>query len=192
MGGYTYDSRPPFWQGIYGFFDYADLYDDLAKRALDGDCIVEIGSFLGRSACYLGEKIKQNRRQVTLLCVDTWPSTYKVDDGGVREIETPFDTFMANVRQSDLSDVIVPLRVPSTSAATFVRNGLSSVFIDGDHSYEACREDIIAWLPKVRRGGVLAGHDYSDTFPGVMRAAKELFGERLRLVSRQCWYVDIV
>lgn len=188
---YTYEPRPPFWHAVHGFFDYDDLYDDMAKRALDGDCIVEVGSFLGRSACYLGSKIKQSRKKITLLCVDVWPSTYKLDDGGPKEIEAPFETFLANIRQADLLDVVIPIRAPSTVAATFVRNGLSSVFIDGDHSYEACRDDIVAWLPKVRRGGILAGHDYSDSFPGVIKAANELFGQRLHHVSKQCWYVDI-
>lgn len=188
---YTYEPRPAFWTAIHGFFDYQDLYDELARRALDGDCIVEVGSFLGRSACYLGSKLKESNKNVTLLCVDTWPSTYKLNDGGPRDIEAPFETFLANVRQSDLLDYVIPIRSPSVVAATFVRNGLSSVFIDGDHSYEGCRDDIVAWLPKVRRGGILAGHDYSDTFPGVIKSANELFGGRLHTVSKQCWYVDI-
>lgn len=189
---HTYEPLPPFWQAIHGFFDYADLYDELAKRALDGDCIVEVGSFLGRSACYLGGKLKLSRRNATVLCVDVWPSTYKLNDGGPRDIEAPFETFIANIRQADLLEVVVPLRMPSVKAATVVRDNLAAVFIDGDHSYESCRADIVAWLPKVRRGGILAGHDYSDTFPGVIKAAQELFGARLHTVSKQCWYVDIV
>lgn len=189
---YTYEPHPPFWTAIHGFFDYADLYDELSKRALDGDVIVEIGSFLGRSACYLGVKLKESRKHVMVLCVDTWPAIYKLNDGGPRDIETPFDTFRANVNQCDLLEVVIPIRMPSVRAASIVRNELAAVFIDGDHSYESCREDIVAWLPKVRRGGILAGHDYSDAFPGVIKAAKELFGSRLHTVSRQCWYVDIV
>ena len=34
------------------------------------------------------------------------------------------------------------------------------VYIDADHSYEAARADILAWLPLVRTGGIIAGHDY--------------------------------
>lgn len=192
MGAYSYEPCPPFWQGIFGFFDYEDVYDDFAKRALDGDCIVEVGCLLGRSACYLGTKIKQSRKRISVLCVDVWPSTYKINCGGPRDVEAPFETFLANIRQADLLDVIIPIRSPSLVAASLVRNDLACVFIDGDHSYEGCRDDIVAWLPKVRRGGILAGHDYSDTFPGVIKATNELFGERLRFVSKQCWYVDIV
>jgi Methyltransferase domain len=51
---------------------------------------------------------------------------------------------------------------------------LDFVFIDADHSYEACLADIKAWTPKVKRGGMISGHDYSETkWPGVVRAVQE-------------------
>jgi len=34
------------------------------------------------------------------------------------------------------------------------------VFIDADHTYEGCKKDIHDWYPKVKKGGVLCGHDY--------------------------------
>jgi hypothetical protein len=45
--------------------------------------------------------------------------------------------------------------------------------IDGDHSYEAVKADIQAWLPKMKRGGVISGDDYM--WPGVKKAAEEAF-----------------
>lgn len=44
------------------------------------------------------------------------------------------------------------------------------VFVDGDHSENGARTDIRAWGPKVRPGGIIAGHDYHRTYPGVVRA----------------------
>jgi predicted O-methyltransferase YrrM len=43
------------------------------------------------------------------------------------------------------------------------------VFIDGDHSYEGCKGDIEAWTPHLKRGGILAVHDYNkaDAFANV-------------------------
>lgn len=50
------------------------------------------------------------------------------------------------------------------------------VFIDGDHSRAACEADIVAWLPKVRRGGVICGHDYGHPkLPGVKEAVDTFF-----------------
>jgi hypothetical protein len=51
------------------------------------------------------------------------------------------------------------------------------VFIDADHSYSGCLRDIDAWLPKVRKGGIIAGHDYSkkEDKQGVNKAVQERF-----------------
>ena len=51
-------------------------------------------------------------------------------------------------------------------------NSLDFVFIDASHKYIDVKEDIINWLPKVRKGGILAGDDFS--WSGVRRALKEL------------------
>ena len=48
----------------------------------------------------------------------------------------------------------------SIEAAKDVPDGLDFVFIDADHGYQAVKDDIDAWLPKVRQGGIIAGHDY--------------------------------
>ncbi len=50
------------------------------------------------------------------------------------------------------------------------------VYIDGDHSYEAARDDIGDWWPQVVSGGVLAGHDYTPEATGVRRAVDEFCG----------------
>lgn len=69
-------------------------------------------------------------------------------------------------------------RMRSTEAAKhFADESLDFVFIDGDHSYTGCKTDIDAWLPKVKKGGLLCGHDYHNLdvpFPGVDRAVDEL------------------
>ena len=58
------------------------------------------------------------------------------------------------------------------------------VFIDGDHSYENVKADIDAWLPKVKLGGILAGHDIN--FPEVTKAVVES-GLSYEKVSPRCW-----
>lgn len=48
------------------------------------------------------------------------------------------------------------------------------IFIDADHSYESVRQDI-AWA-KQNSAGIICGHDYSPSFPGVMQAVHEVGG----------------
>lgn len=67
----------------------------------------------------------------------------------------------------------------STKAARqFENKSLDFVYIDGDHSYEAVMDDIKVWLPKLKKGGIMAGDDYMKSardkrFYDVIRAVDE-------------------
>ena len=79
------------------------------------------------------------------------------------------------------------IKMSSRAAAKYVRDGcLDLVFIDANHSYEAVKQDIELWLPKVRKGGIVSGHDYIVTeecpprfagYAGVKRAVDEFFSD---------------
>lgn len=66
------------------------------------------------------------------------------------------------------------------------------VFIDADHSYQGCLADIRNYLPKVRPGGVLMGHDYNpQAWPGVVRAVHQVFGRDVAVLDDCVWVVKI-
>jgi predicted O-methyltransferase YrrM len=67
---------------------------------------------------------------------------------------------------------------------------LDFVFIDADHSYEHCLEDIRDWAPKVRPGGLICGHDMDHPdFPGVRKAVEEYFGTDFEVLNHDwMWY----
>jgi len=70
------------------------------------------------------------------------------------------------------------LRLKSIQAVKCIEDEeLDLVFIDADHGYENVTEDIKLWLPKVRKGGILYGHDYNEYNKGVIRAVNEIFLE---------------
>ena len=72
------------------------------------------------------------------------------------------------------------LRKLSHEAIDLFKDGFfDMVFIDGDHSYEVVKQDIILWTPKIRSGGFLIGHDYNDLHPGVMQAVNEVLGSNV-------------
>jgi hypothetical protein len=50
-------------------------------------------------------------------------------------------------------------------------------FIDGSHEYEDVKADILAYLPKVKKGGILSGHDYDRIWAGVIQAVDETLGQ---------------
>ena len=86
------------------------------------------------------------------------------------------------------------LRLDSLRAAKLFPPGyFDIVFIDADHRYEHVRGDTIAWMPKVKKGGLLCGHDYPDNprrrkYKGVVAAVNEIVGkEDLMLFPANVW-----
>jgi len=73
----------------------------------------------------------------------------------------------------------------SEDAAQFFRHdSLDFCYIDGDHSYEAVKKDIKLYYPKIVKGGVLGGHDFCGSCPGVCRAVIEFVDKnKLKLNS---------
>jgi hypothetical protein len=74
-------------------------------------------------------------------------------------------------------------RMPSLNAAPKIEDGaLDFAYIDARHDYASVLEDLAAWFPKVRAGGIFAGHDYvNGQFPegefGVRSAVDEFFAD---------------
>jgi hypothetical protein len=66
------------------------------------------------------------------------------------------------------------------AAKDFEDESLDFVYIDANHDYESVKADIEAWLPKVKKGGIISGHDYcrrGNMNFGVIEAVNEKFSE---------------
>lgn len=172
------------WEDIPGWFDFASIYYEQIQRARSGARFVEVGCYLGRSSCYMASKIRDSGKRIEFYCVDTWtgspPDRYngeairravEENGGSIRRL------FDENVRGCGLESWITPIEMPSVQAAAmFEDESLDFVFIDADHSPQAVYDDLNAWWPKLRPGGLLAGHDYDGE--GVQGATKRFCNER--------------
>ena len=81
------------------------------------------------------------------------------------------------------SNIIKAIRQKSVEAAKqYENNSIDLVWIDAGHSYEEVKEDIKAWYPKVRYGGLIAGHDFAINHDvsrdGVVKAVLEIFKDK--------------
>lgn len=87
------------------------------------------------------------------------------------------------------------IRSDSLSAAERFEDGyFHFVFLDADHSKTAMLKDIPAWMPKVRKGGYICGHDYELTSRrkfGVRDAVDEIFGDRVQTGDGGTWFVKL-
>jgi hypothetical protein len=130
---------------------------------------------------------------IELVCVDTWLGarefwTWRLDPTISAESKEKRDlhlvngypsvyyTFLGNMKQLGLHDIVTPLPLPSNTAAQ-VLGDLGAVFdfiyVDASHEYEDVKADIRAYWKLLRKGGVMCGDDYCDFWSGVKRAVDE-------------------
>ena len=187
------------YKEIEGWFGYEKHYDDvmiqLTQRALKSDqphrkiTIVEIGAWLGRSSFYLVDKHAGPSANKVYI-VDTWlGSASEIDTHhSLAKEKNIYVEFMRNMQK--LHGRFTPIRATSVEAANIFENGtVDYVFIDGEHTYEAVKADIEAWLPKMSTIGIMAGHDYNDNWPGVVKAVGEKFGNAVKKDS-DIWIIE--
>jgi hypothetical protein len=163
---------------------------------------VEIGVRYGKNAKQLLDLLPKLR----LWLVDPWEkppagdSFYHSGDGIA---DRPPGYWKKCYR--DFKDIIKPVknrveifRCRSHEAAQLARKNRQNhlfdfVFIDGDHSYDGVKRDIIEWYPLIKKGGLICGHDYGHSRIGeVKRAVDEQFGERVQLGNDMTWFVQVV
>jgi len=168
-----------------GWFDFRDVYDHVAKTIPDGGIFVEVGSWKGKSAVYLAQRIQDIGKPAFIHCVDTF-----LGDGDTGRVSVCADfennllAAKAFVKENQAYGVIEVHETESEKAAKDYKPGeVDSVFIDAAHDYESVKADIAAWLPKVKDGGFFGGHDIDA--PGVRKAVEEA-GFAWRQVGR-CW-----
>lgn len=163
------------------WFDYLNVYKTIVNNSRPNGIIVELGAWKGRSSAFLVVEAKNKSKDIHVHIVDTWDGSEEHTDNMKDGL---YEKFISNM--SPLNGLYTAHRMTTNEASgLFQDSSLDGVFIDADHSYEAVRQDIQSWLPKVRSGGILAGHDYTSTFPGVIQAVNEMIPTMSRYGS--CW-----
>lgn len=159
-------------------FTWPRLYSDMIDKFESGH-FVEVGSYKGGSLSYLITEVLNSGKDIKLTCVDLF-------HGSMME-EFTRNMMPVNGKFTAIAGESVKV------AEQFEGESLDFVFIDACHEYEAVKDDILVWLPKVKKNGILAGHDYYAPTPGVIQAVDEIFGERLdkSYIDELCWLIKI-
>lgn len=167
------------WNHIPGHSVCIDrIYAQAAQEFQTGDKFVEVGVMYGRSLAILEAMQRHHNKRFDVTGIDLWEGPPSLS-----ECEKWLE--LLGMRQN-----VALIQSDSVLAAqAFEDDSCSLVFIDGDHSFEGCLRDINAWLPKVKPGGLLAGHDYESTYPGVVAAVHLRFPEYQHKVDDTgiCW-----
>jgi len=164
-----------FYGTVEGWFNFREVYDRAVREAHEGAVFVEIGTWYGRSAAYMAVEIANSGKRIDFYCVDTWAGSvdspwmaqHLAGKGG-----SAFPAFRENMKRGGVWHLVKTVRKPSVQAAElFEDESLDFVMVDGAHDYESVRDDVRAWLPKVKPNGLIAGDDAN--WPGVLIGVHE-------------------
>lgn len=177
------------WKDIPGWFQWRSAQDEAVHRFPNGSRFVEVGNFLGRSLCSLGEAARLGGKRFILIGVDTCrgsgiegPCGKDYHGDAVAEGGGTFaGQLHRNIIECGYSDVISLIVADSVTASTFFADrSIDWVHLDARHDREHVLADIAAWLPKVKVDGWLSGDDYNAVkWPEVVHAVRELLPEAL-------------
>lgn len=141
--------------------------------------------------CYglYSKVLLDNIPDLHLLAVDRW-ETYEGYNRRRRQ-DTLEDAFVAATELLSPYKGCEILRGDSLEVAKTIPDGsLDFVFIDADHAYHAVVKDVAAWAPKVRKGGIVSGHDYYESKSGglgVIPAVNEYVIANDKVLYRTAW-----
>jgi MMP 1-O-methyltransferase len=154
---------------IKGFLDEREadyLYELALSASKKGPCL-EIGSYCGKSAIYIGSACKTNRS--VLFSIDHHCGSEEQQPGeayfdpDLLDRETgKIDTlrlFRKTISDFNLEDTVVPVIGRSEIVGRAWQTALSFVFIDGSHAYESVLTDYQTWSKHILPGGYLVFHD---------------------------------
>lgn len=165
---------------VHGWLNDPSWITRCIGRIPDGGQYLEVGCWQGKSAIHAAKQVQLSGKKITVWSVDTFEGSpdetahqYMIEslpEGGLHRVA------QENIKRHGVHEIVKLVKGESTRVAEHFEDGsLDAVFLDGGHSYGAVYADVMAWLPKVKPGGILAGDDYHEgEFPGVVRAVKEL------------------
>jgi len=146
---------------------------------------VEIGVYAGDASLRF---LKSNKIK-KYYAIDPWMNNYDSNDSlskreNMGEAELSFDK-----KTKKYFNRIVKLKLKSDNAVKFIEEKIDGIYIDGLHSYEGVKHDIQNYYPLIKDGGIISGHDYNNTWSGVIRAVNEVLGKPDYVFDDSNWVV---
>lgn len=167
----------------------ADVLARLPKGPVVG---AEVGIWKGKMSVGL-----LSRHDLKLYMVDHWQPIPEYGDVFTAEKQIRNKGEAINVTEFASGRRVI-LDVPSADAVRQIAEPLDFVYIDADHSYQGVKQDIENWLPHIKEGGLIGGHDYNN--PGeknteevvaAVNEAAERYGWALEITPSHSWFARI-
>lgn len=166
--------------GLLDLIEYINRYSDTRQMTL-----VEIGSYLGESTVVFSHSFKQ------VISIDPFLGNYDPDDfiGSMGNYEFNFfyEKFKENI--SNYPN-IKHFKMKSDDFKSELK--FDVVYIDGEHTYDQVKKDIINFLPMTKIGGFISGHDYYEDSGFVKDVVNEIFGAPDMVFQDYSWIKKII
>ena len=154
---------------IKGFLDPLEgeaLYYYTKELTRDGNAL-EIGSYCGKSAVYIGSAVKENNQKLYSIdhhrgSEEQQPGEEYFDPDLLNKKGNGIDTlpfFLKTLEDSQLEGFVIPVVSSSQEAHEELKMNFNMIFIDGGHSEEAAQKDYMLWSKRLNLEGILAIHD---------------------------------
>jgi predicted O-methyltransferase YrrM len=147
---------------------------------------VEIGTLGGSGTVAMLNRMPN----LKLYTIDPWIHI----DGKNFEAEQPQEYHDINYRETlkrlvEFGDRVVVIKKKSDESLEDTPEKVDFVHIDGSHDEIDVKNDIENWLPKIKKGGILSGHDIQIDW--IARIVKEKFGDKVKYGDDFLWWVVI-
>lgn len=129
---------------------------------IDANRVIEIGSWLGESTSCWADAV-MNKYAAEVISIDWFKGNPGTELEGISNSDDVYSIFRNNMKELGYLDIVKNIIMSSSEAAKFIPDGYADiVYIDACHDYKSVKKDIELWTPKVRVGGIIAGHDYES------------------------------
>lgn len=153
---------------------------DLINNIPTKGTMIEIGTFTGESTVIFGDHFEK------VIGVDPMLSGYDKNDMASQcDFNEVFDMFVDRIKEYDNISLIK--KTSDDVVSDFEDESFDFVYIDGIHTYDQVKKDIKNYLPLIKKGGVIGGHDYVKGWSGVIKAVDEVLGKPDKTFKDGSW-----
>ena len=144
--------------------------------------VVEIGSCEGSSTELFALTCKQ------VYAIDPWEGSLR-PNAQIEMIMSRQSEHKCRKRMIEYDNVKIIKGLSEVEVKNFEDKSIDAVYIDGAHDTESVVRDIGIWLPKIKDGGIMCGHDYSTSF--IEQIVVNRFGFADKTYKDSSWAVDL-
>jgi hypothetical protein len=179
------------YKNIPGWFNMEKQYLYLLNNAPDGGIFVELGTWKGKSTSFIVTEIINQKRKIDFYAVDLFRNDENMDEKEIIAYGKDYSIYEEYKKNTEhLSSHYKTIISDSSKASNYFDDeSVDVIFIDAGHTYESVKNDIVSWLPKIKKGGVISGHDYRESWKDdVIKAVNEILGKP-DFIENDCWFI---